>query len=285
MQIHHRYDDRCSDLPSLPCNFFVAWVHCLAAHVCICLQIYNHLQSINLKKIFRGLVWVICTRCTEWFLFLAISSPWIVPLSRETFLLGNHRFQALKNNMPVPAKFAKHIAPGSRTEPFLSNRIWEKHTHTQFFDQKCERPHSAFRILDSSNPSLPVRPLWGLLFGCYVFGASRRVWKPRRTWPKEFSLNIQNPPNTWWGSVFGTLKSLLRRCLGFQTPIHQVFGCLGFKGFKQIPPLLMGAFGKFSNPSSRSWRLCELQLAQFFGVFFFFCFPTWSVTPFATVFI
>lgn len=65
MQIHHRYDDRCSDLPSLPCNFFVAWVHCLAAHVCICLQIYNHLQSINLKKIFRGLVWVICTRCTE----------------------------------------------------------------------------------------------------------------------------------------------------------------------------------------------------------------------------
>lgn len=98
------------------------------------------------QKIFRSLVWVICTRCTEWFLFLAISGPSIVPLSRETFLLGNHRFQALKNNMPVPAKFAKHIAPGSRTEPFLSNRIWEKraHTHTQFFDKNVSDriPHS-----------------------------------------------------------------------------------------------------------------------------------------------
>ena len=187
--------------------------------------------------------------------------------------VGKSSFPGIEKQHASTCKVCQTYRSGVTDRTFSEQpNLRKTHTHTQFFDQKCERPHSAFRILDSSNPSLPVRPLWGLLFGCYVFGASRRVWKPRRTWPKEFSLNIQNPPNTWWGSVFGTLKSLLRRCLGFQTPIHQVFGCLGFKGFKQIPPLLMGAFGKFSNPRSRSWRLCELQLAQFFGVFFFFLF-------------
>ena len=33
------------------------------------------------------------------------------------------------------------------------------------------------------------------------------------------TLDIQNPPNTWWIGVKGTLKSLLRRCLGVQTSI------------------------------------------------------------------
>ena len=42
-------------------------------------------------------------------------------------------------------------------------------------------------------------------------------------------LDIQNPSNTWWGPVFGTLKS---RTSGgvwgfFDTDPHKVFGCLG----------------------------------------------------------
>ena len=42
------------------------------------------------------------------------------------------------------------------------------------------------------------------------------------------TLDIQNPLNTWWGSVFGTPKSLLRRYLGVQTPTHKVSGIVGW---------------------------------------------------------
>ncbi len=31
--------------------------------------------------------------------------------------------------------------------------------------------------------------------------------------------------------VFGSPKSLLRRCLGGQIPAHHVFGCLGFGAY------------------------------------------------------
>ena len=47
--------------------------------------------------------------------------------------------------------------------------------------------------------------------------------------------------------MFGTLKNLLRRCLGFETPTHQVFGCLGHDSFA-------GSL-KMSYISAICWRL------------------------------
>ena len=163
MQIHHRNDDRYSDIPSLPCQFFVAWVHCLAAHVCICLQIYNNLSTS--KKIFRCLVWVICT--LQPFPALQLFH------CHASFLLGNHQ-PGIEKQDTSTCKVAKHIGRGSR-EPFLSNRIWKTKTTTwkakcpifkpkvagfrgkvakknrtlgvpgtHEFRQTCERPHSAF---------------------------------------------------------------------------------------------------------------------------------------------
>ena len=64
--------------------------------------------------------------------------------------------------------------------------------------------------------------------------------------------------------MFGTLKSLLRRCLGFQTPIHQVFGCLGNHHIRtrisqvstlsptwcRLPPHRPSQCARYSSPSS-----------------------------------
>ena len=43
----------------------------------------------------------------------------------------------------------------------------------------------------------------------------------------DITLDIQNPPHTFWVGVKETPKNFLRRCLGIQIPTHKVFGCLG----------------------------------------------------------
>ena len=99
----------------------------------------------------------------------------------------------------------------------------------------CEKEYMPFQVSKSSGP------LW-LSNAIKVQGSTRRTIEHigevlnrqniRTNWPKfrplhihkkkhsKQSLDIQNPSNTWWGSVFGTpkIKSLLRGCLGVQIP-------------------------------------------------------------------
>ena len=91
-----------------------------------------------------------------------------------------------------------------------NSHVWSR----RYWDTFWKGQSWYFGWLDSFN-------FWGVLFGM--------VEKNKKM---ALSLDMQNPPKTWWGSVFGTLKSLLRRCLGvlWHRSSPGMTGCLGCFG-------------------------------------------------------